>query len=112
MGIQLRLEEAMSEPPVATISYQINGKVMSLALRMPIVVTKFILGYACASSAQFTALWAQGSGAESQATFTTSRPLERASLEGLLGTLGFSIMAMDPNPLNIVAGTIYRTCCR
>ena len=52
-----------------------------------------------------SALLFQGAASESQQTFTTGRPLEQASLKGLLGALNCSNMeSIDPNPQNIVAG--------
>jgi len=69
------------------------------------VVSKFSKPYSASNAQQFAQLWGQGAQSESQATFSTARPLERPSLEGLLTALNCSNMtSMDPNPANIVAG--------
>jgi AP-2 complex subunit alpha len=106
MGVQVRLEEPYPEAPVATISFKLpNNTSVQYGLRIPVVVTKFCKGYSCNNIQQFGNLWSQGAQTESQVTFTTSRPLERASLEGLFTSLNCTNMAsMDPNPANIAAG--------
>lgn len=105
MGVKVRLEEAFAEAPVATINFVCGGSPVSLGLRVPITMSKFSKGYSVSNAGQFGPLWAQGAATEAQATFTTSRGLERGSLEGLLGSLSCSNMAsVDPNPQNIVAG--------
>jgi len=106
MGVQVRIEEPFPDPPVANISFVMgDGTPVQLALRVPIVVTKFSKGYAVSDAPQFSQMWQQGAASESQQTFTTGRPLEQASLKGLLGALNCSNMeSIDPNPQNIVAG--------
>jgi len=104
MGVQVRLEDAYSDPPVATISFA-TDRPTQMALRIPIVVTKFSKGHTIADPAQFPGFWGQAAATECQANLTTSRALERGSLEGMLSALNCSPMAkIDPNPANIVAG--------
>ena len=106
MGVQVRLEEPFAEGPVAAINFVANGQPVSLNIRVPLVVTKFAKPYGCQNAQQFGRLWGQGAATECQATFRTGRPLEQASLAGLLGNLKCGNMAnMDPNPANLVAGT-------
>ena len=60
MGVQVRIEEPFPDPPVANISFVMgDGTPVQLALRVPIVVTKFSKGYAVSDAAQFSQMWQQ-----------------------------------------------------
>jgi len=105
MGLYAKMEDPFPEPPVATFSFSGPTGPVSFALKLPIVLTKFVTGYACQNGAAFSDLWGKGAAQEVQVTFQTSKQLARPSLEGLLKSLNCSNMpGIDPNAANIVAG--------
>ena len=112
--LHVECKQAFTAPPILQVSY-LAGSMQTVAVRLPIVMTKFVEGVKL-GQADFFERWKLIGGAprEAQNVFPinldASGQVDIAKNRRVVGGHRFSVLEdIDPNPVNVVAAGVFHT---